>query len=123
MLSHPAFFSAEVRSDSESKALFAEQNVSAVTRVDRPNGVLFREVNDITVFFVKVCLCMKTLDEVGAVTELVEASLAGTGHDKHIEHDIDRVGKLNTDLREIGAEHAHGIRDNVHGLAAHRAFI
>ena len=98
MLSHPAFFSAEVGSNSEGKALFTQKNVSAVTGVDRPNGVLFREMNDITVFFIEVCLGMKTLDEIRAVAELVKASLAGTGHDKHIEHDIDRVGKLDTDL-------------------------
>ena len=123
MLSHPAFFSAEVGSDSESKALLAEKNVSAVTGVDRPNGVLFREVNDIAVFFVEVCLCMKTLDEVGAVAELIKASLAGTGHDKHVEYNIDRVGKFDTDFREVRAKHAHGVRNHVHGLAAHRAFI
>ena len=57
MLSHPAFFSAEVGSDTESEALLAEKNVSAVTGVDGPDGVVLREVADIAVFFVEVSLC------------------------------------------------------------------
>ena len=56
MLSHPAFFSAEVGRDTESKALLAEKNVSAVTGVDRPDGVVFRELADVAVFFVEVSL-------------------------------------------------------------------
>ena len=56
MLSHPAFFSAEVGCDTESEALLAEKNVSAVTGVDGPDGVVFREVADVAVFFVEVSL-------------------------------------------------------------------
>ena len=89
MLSHPAFLSAEVRSDAERKALLAEQNVSAVARVDRPNGIVLREVADIAVLFIEVSLCVQTLDEVGAVAERFENVVADSRHDQHVENDVD----------------------------------
>ena len=47
MLSHPALFTTQVGGDTQREAFFAQQHVSAVTGVDRDNGVILREVADI----------------------------------------------------------------------------
>ena len=95
MLSHPAFLTAEVGGDTESEALLAEQNVSAVAGVDGPDGVVLREVADVAVVLIKLRLGVQTLDEVVAVAERIEDIVANTGHDEHVEHDVNGVGKLN----------------------------
>ena len=88
MLSHPALVTSEVGSDTESKAFLAEKNVSAVAGVYRPDGVVFREVADVTVFFVELCLGVKSLYVVCAVAEGFENLVAYAGHDKHIENNV-----------------------------------
>ena len=71
MLSHPAFVLALEGSDTQSEALLAQQNVSAVSRVDGPDRVFFRELNDITLFRINVCLGVQTTNEVvGGVTQV-----------------------------------------------------
>ena len=81
MLSHPALFTAQVRGNAERKALFAKEHISAVAGVDRHDGIVLREVCDITVFFVQVSLRVQALDEVRAVAQRVHDFLAGAGHD------------------------------------------
>ena len=119
VLSHPAFFSAEVGSDTQSEALLTEQNVSAVTGVDGPDGVVLREVADVTVLLVDICSCMQTLDEVSAVAESFQNVVANAGHDQHVENDVDGVGQLNAVLSKVGANDTHGVGNNVHGTTLH----
>ena len=56
MLSHPSLVLALEGSDTECEALLAEKNVSAVSRVDRPDRILLRELNDISLFRINVSL-------------------------------------------------------------------
>ena len=98
MLSHPALFPALVRSNSESKALLAEKNVSAVSRVYRDNCVVLRELADISLFGINITFCMEAANPIVAVSEYVKNLLAYTGHNSHVENNINRVCKLNTNL-------------------------
>ena len=60
MLGHPAFVSAQIGGYAQSKALFAQQDVSAVTGVDGNNGVVLRELADISLFLVDVAFAVKS---------------------------------------------------------------
>ena len=121
VLRHPAFLSSEVGRNSQREALLAEQNVSAVTGVDRPDRVILREVHDPSVLLVDVALCVETLDEIAVLAERVQALLAHARHDDHIQNDIDGIGDLDADLGECGTDHAHRIGDNVHRSSLHLA--
>ena len=50
MLRLPSFVSALIGSDTQSEALLAEQDVSAVTGVNGDDGVILRELADIYLF-------------------------------------------------------------------------
>ena len=64
---------------------------------------------------------MQTLDKVGAVAERFENVVADSRHDEHVENDVDRVGQLDAVLCEVGADDTHGVGNDVHRLALHRA--
>ena len=118
MLSHPAFLTAEVGSDAEREALLALKDVAAVAGVDGVDGVVLRPVADISLLGVGVAGCVGTLDPVSGVgADGVEDSLADTGDDVHVADDIDGVGDFHAVFRERGADFAHGIGDDIHGLA------
>ncbi len=124
MLSHPAFVLTLEGSDTQSEALLAQQNVSAVSRVDRPDRVLFRELYDITLLRINICLGVQTANEVvGGVTQVLKCLCAHTSHDVHVQNNIDRVSQLNANLCQRRTDRAHGVRDNVHGSALHYAVI
>ncbi len=57
MLCHPALGLALVGSDAQREAFFTEQHVPAVCGVDGPDGVVFREVADVAVLRIDVCIC------------------------------------------------------------------
>ena len=117
MFCHPAFVSAEVGSDTESEALLTEKYVSAVAGVDGPDCVIFGEMNNVSVVFVHVCSCMETLDEVAVFADTFKYVETDAGHDEHVKHDIDRVGKFNTVFCEVTADDTHGVGDDVHCFA------
>jgi len=121
MLSHPALFSAEVGCDTKRKTLLTEKNVSAVTGVNGPDSVILGEMTDITVLLVKLSLGVETLDEAGIIAESLKNVSTYTGHDAHVEYNVDRVGKLDTVFSKGRAYNTHGIRNNVHGSALHGA--
>ena len=123
MLCHPAFLSAKVGCDTESEALLTEKNVSAVTGVNRPDGVILGEMTDISLLLINVCARVKSLDEISAVAESLKNIGAYSCHNDHIKYNIDRVGKLNTVLSEIRAYNRHRVRNNVHGLVLVRALV
>ena len=54
MLCHPAFFPTLIGSDTESKAFLTEKNVAAVTGVYGNNGVVLRELADVSLLGVDV---------------------------------------------------------------------
>ena len=67
---------------------------------------------------------MEAANEVIAVSrESVEHLLAHSGHDSHVEYNIDRVSKLYTCLCDRRTDRSHGVRDNVHCSALHNAVI
>ena len=118
MLSHPAFLPALVGGNAEREALLAEEDVSAVSGVDGNDGIVLRELADVSLFLVNVALGVQTLDPVGVlVAESVQNSLAATGHNGHIQNNIDGIGDFQTNLGELRTNRAHGIGDDVHGSA------
>ncbi len=124
MLSHPGLVLTLEGSDTESEALLAEENVSAVSRVDRPDSILFRELNDISLLGVNVSLRVETSYEiVRSIAEVLESLLTHTSHDVHVENNVDRVSYLNADLSERRTDRTHRIRDNVHSSALHNAVV
>ena len=56
MLGHPAFLPTLIGSNAESKTLFAEKYVSAISRVDAPDGVVFGKLYYISAFGINVSL-------------------------------------------------------------------
>ena len=123
MLCHPAFLSTKVGGYTESEALLTEKNVSAVTGVNRPDGVVLGEMTDVSLLLIDVCASVKTLDEVSAVAESLKNVGAYSGHDDHVKYNVDGVGELDTVLSEVGAYYGHGVRNNVHGLVLVRALV
>ncbi|MBA7649286.1 hypothetical protein ES703_57083 [subsurface metagenome] len=45
--------------------------------------------------------------------------LANTGHDAHIQDNIDTIGKFDTKLAKRRADGSHGKRNNVHSTSPH----
>ncbi len=88
MLGHPALIFAQVRSNAESKALFAQQHISAVAGVDGNNGVVFREVADVTLFGVDLAFAVESAHPVGAVAKCFHYFGPYTGHDGHVQYNI-----------------------------------
>ena len=124
VFSHPAFVLALEGSDTQSEALLAQQNVAAVSGVDGPDRVFFRELYDITLFRINICLGVQTTNEVvGGVTQILKCICTHTSHDVHVQNNIDGVSQLNANLCQRRTDRAHRIRDHVHGSALHYAVI
>ena len=121
MLGHPALFLAQVRGDTERKALFAQKHVSAVSGVDRHDRVVFGEMHDVSLFGIDVALAVEALDEIAVFTQLFEAGGADPRHDFHVENDVNGVGDFNAYFGERRPDHAHGIGNDVHRSALHLA--
>ena len=121
MLGEPALAAAELGGDAQREALFSLQHVAAVVRVDRDDLVLLREVDDVAVFGVERDLGVHAEDHIAAVAERLEHLCADARHDRHVQHDIDRVGDLDAVLGKRGADHAHRVGDDVHRAASHGA--
>ena len=122
MLRHPALVLAEIGSDAERKALFAEQNVAAVAGVDGHDRVVLREVADIALAFVDIRLGVQSLDEV-AVPQRIQDVLSHAGHDRHIQNDVNGIGQLDADLGKGRTDRPHGVGNDVHGSPLHRAAV
>ena len=117
MLGHPALVLALEGSDAQREALLAQQHVSAIAGVHGDDGVVLREVADIALLSVDLALAVQTAHPVVAVAQRFPHLVADAGHDGHVQHDIDGVGQLNANLGEVGADRAHGIRDDIHRAA------
>ena len=78
---------------------------------------------DVTVVFVEISLGVETLDVIRAVAESFENVVSDSGHDKHIENDVNGVCELDAVLREIGAYDAHGVGNDIHCSALHGAAV
>ncbi len=121
MLSHPAFVFALEGRDAQRKALFAQQNVSAVAGVDGPDGVVLGELEDIALVGVQGALAVETADEIIGIAQLVQHLLAHAGHDGHADDHIDGVGDLDAHLGKAGSHRAHAEGDHIHGPPLHGA--
>jgi len=117
MLGHPAFLPALIGSDAQCKTLFAQQNVSAVAGIDGDNGVVLREVADITLFRIDIALAMQRANPVIAITQNIEHLLANAGHDRHVQNNINRISDLDADLGNRGTDRSHGERNDIHRAA------
>ena len=117
MLCHPALFPTLVGSDTECEALLTEQNITAISRVDRDDGVILRELADITLLGIHVARCVEAAHPVIRVAKRLEHACANAGHNRHIKNNVDRVGDLNADLCERRADRTHRERNHVHRSA------
>ncbi len=117
MFRHPALGLAEVGGDAQRKALFAEQHVPAVAGVDGDDGVVLREVADVPFFGVDVALAVQPAHPLRVVAQGVPHGLADARHDRHVEHDVNRVGQLDAYFGKRRADRAHGIGNDIHGAA------
>ena len=124
MLSHPSFVLTLEGSDTQSEALLAQQNVAAVSRIDGPDCIFFRELYDITIFRIYICLGVQAANEViRGLTQVLKCLNAHTSHDVHVQNNIDGVSQLNAYLSQRRTDRAHGVRNDVHGSALHYAVI
>ena len=123
MLGHPVLFPAQVGGNTQGKALFTQQHVAAVAGVDGHNGVVLGELDNIAFLGVQIRLGMEALDKIAIGAQGFQHGVADTGHDVHGNDNIDRVGDLDAVLGKGRADDAHGIGDDVHGAALHRAVI
>ena len=57
----------------------------------------------------------------GAVAERLQDALAHARHDAHVRDDVGRVGELDADLGDPGADRTHAEGDHVQRAAAHAA--
>ena len=124
VLGHPAFLHALVRGNAQRKALFAQQHVAAVTRVDGPNGVFLRELHNVAVLGVNVGLGVLAAHEiVRFIAQLLQRFHTHTRHDVHVQHNVDGIRHFNAHLGERRANGAHAVRNDIHGAALHHAGI
>ena len=73
---------------------------------------------DVSRFGVGVAGCVGTLDPVSGIgADRVKDSLTDSGDDVHVADDIDGVGDFQAVLCKRGTDFAHGIGDDIHGLA------
>ena len=121
VLCQPPLAAAEHGGDAQREALFALQHVAAVVGVDGDDLVFLREVDDVAILGIERDLGVHAEDDVVAVAERVEHLRADARHDGHVQHDVDRVRDLDAVLGKRGADHAHGVGDDIHRAAGHGA--
>ena len=117
MLRHPTFLPTLIGSDAQCEAFLSEQNVAAVCRVNGNDGIILRELADISLLRIHVAFRMQASYPVVGVAENFQHLAADTGHNRHIKYDIDGIRYLNTDFGERRTDRSHGIRDDIHGSA------
>ena len=83
VLCHPAFFLAQPRTYTQCKAFFAQQNISAISGVDAPYGIVFREVGYVFVFGIYLGFGVEALYKVGAFVQFFDYHITYTCHDMH----------------------------------------
>ncbi|MPM78828.1 hypothetical protein SDC9_125843 [bioreactor metagenome] len=95
VLGHPALMPAQHGGYAQGKALFPQQNIAAVARIDRQDGVVLREVGDIPVFGVQLRFGMQPLHKIRAVPQLIQNGPAHPCDDGHVQHHVNGIGQLN----------------------------
>ena len=86
-------------------------------RVKGNDGIIHRELADISLLRIHVAFRMQASYPVVGVAENFQHLAADTGHNRHIKYDIDGIRYLNTDFGERRTDRSHGIRDDIHGSA------
>ena len=122
MFRHPALVLAQIGRDAQRKALFAQKHVAAVTGIDRPDGVILGEMQNVAFAFVDIRSRVQAFDEIAVLAHGFQNVFAHPGHDGHVQYDVDAVREFDAAFGEFAAHDAHGIGYNVHGSALHGAF-
>ena len=127
----PALLAAHRRRDAQREALLAEQGVATVAAAERPDGVLFGEMDDVLLFLVAgpwhVGLAggerhpdgVQAGDELAIRTESLGRRATHPGHHAHADRDIGGVRDLDADVRQRGTDGAHAERHDVQRAASH----
>ena len=129
---HPAIAASHGRSNTESKALLAEQGVATVAGAEGPDFVGLGEVRDVLFVVARPVVINLALFERNAhgvnggnpgctFSDEVHCSRAHAGHDAHVADNVGGVGDLDAELRDRTAQRAHGEGDHVHRAALHGA--
>ena len=133
VLGQPASLASHSRRDAQREALLPEQRVAAVAAAERPDRVLFGEVNDVLVLFVAgprhVAIARRKGHPHGVQAGHEAAVRAqrfggGSSHARHHAHahgHIGRVGDLDPDVRDGRTDGSHGEGQYVHGAPTHAA--
>ena len=74
------------------------ENVSAIVGVKGPDGIIFRELDDISLFFVNVKRAMKTFYEIGRITKNYNGMYEITLSKPLSQNDIIRIDHNNEDV-------------------------
>ncbi len=90
MLSEPALFLRQVRTDAQGETFFTQQNVAAVTGADRNNRVVLWKMTDEAALGANIQQRMRATVplRVWIVAEAFHGYCAHARHDPHIEHNI-----------------------------------
>ena len=137
VLSHPALILGHLGSDAESEALLAEQSVAAVARTEGPDLAIFGELRDVLILDVLrarpsdilLALLERSAhgvdagDEIAVLAELCDHSVAGAGHDVHVDDHVRGVGDFDAVLGDRVADRTHRERNHVHRAALHAALV
>lgn len=67
MFRHPALVLAQIGRDAQRKALFAQKHVAAVTGIDRPDGVILGEMQNVAFAFVDIRSRVQAFDEIAVL--------------------------------------------------------
>ena len=117
MLRHPALLTAQIGCDAQRKAFFAQQNVSAVTGVHGNDGVILREMAYVALFLIDLAFAVQSAHPLGIIAQNIPNRLANTGHDRHVQHNVDGIRQFNADFCQRRTNRAHGVGNHIHCAA------
>ena len=71
---------------------------------------------------IHVSLGVETADKViGSIAQILECSRTHSGHDVHIQYNVDGVSQLHAYLCQRRTDGTHGVGNHIHGSALHYA--
>ena len=115
MFCHPLLILSLERSNTQRKAFFAKQNIAAVTGVYRDNRIILRKMTYVTFFLINITTCVQTTYPIIiGIPKMSKYLFAYTGHDCHIQHNVNRVCHFKSNLCIWRSNRTHGIRDYIH---------
>jgi hypothetical protein len=132
VLGQPTLVAAHGRSDTQRKALLAQQSVAAVTGTVGPDFAGCWVVNDVLdsgvarprggvllTFLERRAHGVHARHEFAIGAQHVDHALAHAGHQLHVDGHVSAVREFHADVGDVGTQRAHRERDHVHGTALH----